>query len=139
MSETAKIPKPAPQPDGLNEEFYRHCASGELRFQRCRSCGVWRHLPRYMCAACSSTDWEWAASTGRGTIFSWTVTHQAMHPAFANDVPYAVIVVEMDEGVRMVSGLRGLEPSGLSLDLPVRVEFEAVSDSIALPYFRPAV
>jgi uncharacterized OB-fold protein len=137
MSETRAIPKPVPDPEGLNEAWYRFCAQGELRFQRCTECGSWRHLPRVMCAACGSTEWEWVPSSGRGKIFSWTVTHQAMHPAFAGDVPYAVIVVELDEGVRMVSGLRGLEPAQLSLDLPVRVEFEPISDEIAMPYFRP--
>jgi uncharacterized OB-fold protein len=60
-----------------------------------------------------------------------------MHPAFAAEVPYAVIVVEMEEGVRLVTGLRGLEPSELRLDLPVEVEFERLSDEIAIPHFHP--
>jgi uncharacterized OB-fold protein len=61
-----------------------------------------------------------------------------MHPAFADEVPYAIIVVEVEEGVRLVSGLRGLPPERLALDLPVEVEFEKISDEIALPYFHPA-
>ncbi len=138
MSQTqASIPKPAPQPEDLNAEFYAWCARGELRFQRCADCGRWRHLPRTMCAACGSTVSEWVRSSGRGKVFSWTVTHQAMHPAFAGDVPYAVIVVEVEEGVRLVSGLRGLPPEQLALDLAVEVEFERISDDIALPYFHP--
>jgi uncharacterized OB-fold protein len=60
-----------------------------------------------------------------------------MHPSFADDVPYAVVVVELEEGVRMVSGLRGLPPEALELDLPVEVEFEKVSEEIVLPYFHP--
>ncbi len=137
MSERAAIPKPIPKPDRLNAEFYEHCAKEKLCFQRCNECRTWRHLPRSMCAKCGSTDWAWEESSGRGRIFSWTVTHQAIHPAFAGDVPFAVVVVELEEGVRMVSGLRDLPPEEISLDLPVEVEFERVSEQIALPYFRP--
>jgi uncharacterized OB-fold protein len=138
MSEPAGIPRPVPAPEGLNAEFYARCAEGQLCFQRCTACGAWRHLPRQMCAACGSTAWEWAPSSGRGKVYTWTVTHQAMHPAFANDIPYAIVVVELEEGVRMVSALRGLPPDRLELGLPVEVELERVSDTIALPYFRPA-
>jgi uncharacterized OB-fold protein len=121
----------------LNAEFYEHCAHRELRFQRCE-CGVWRHPPRVLCAACGSERWEWALASGRGRVFTWTVTHQALHPAYAGDVPYALIVVEMEEGVRMVSSLRDLDPSELELDLAVEVDFEQRSETMTLPYFRPA-
>jgi uncharacterized OB-fold protein len=65
------------------------------------------------------------------------VTHQAVHPAYADDVPYALIVVEMDEGVRMVSSLRELAPADLELELPVEVVYERRSETITLPCFRP--
>ena len=86
------------------------------------------------------------AATATGlvpSVFTWTVTHQALHPAYADDVPYALLVVEMDEGVRMVSTLRDLDPVDLALDLPVEVVFEtrvdtATSVSITLPCFRPS-
>jgi uncharacterized OB-fold protein len=129
--------RPLPQAEGLAAEFYGHCAQGRLCFQRCTSCGTWRHLPRVQCARCGSADWEWAASSGRGRIHSWTVTHQAPYPPFAADVPYAVIVVELDEGVRMVSGLRELALDRIELDLPVEVVFESVNDRMAIPFFRP--
>jgi uncharacterized OB-fold protein len=134
----ATTPKPLPRPEGLDIEFFEHCAKGRLCFQRCRSCGQWRHIPRLMCAACGSPEWEWSQSSGRGRIFSWTVTHQAMHPAFAADVPYVVALVELEEGVRMVTGLRGIEPAELALDLPVVVSFEDAGEGVLLPYFRPA-
>ncbi len=129
--------KVVPSPDGLNAEFYAECAKGQLCFQRCNACGAWRHPPRPMCARCGGWQWRWQPSTGRGRIYTWTVTHQAMHPAFADDTPYAVVVVELDEGVRLVSGLRDLAPAALALDLPVEVVIEKVSDTIALPYFHP--
>ena len=136
-AELAGVARPLPVPgDTLTEEFYLHCARGELRFQRCASCGTWRHLPRFMCARCGSSEWSWERSSGRGKIFSWTVTHQALHPAFAADVPYAIAIVEMEEGVRLVSRLRGAGDAELALDLPVVVEFVPVAEAVVLPMFR---
>ena len=134
------MPKPLPRPDDeLNAQFWQHCAQQKLCFQRCVSCGTWRHLPRVMCAQCASPDWEWAESSGRGRLFSWIVTHQAPIPAFAEEAPYAAIVVELEEGVRMLSQPRDLGLEELKLDLPLEVVFERVSDDVALPYFRPRV
>lgn len=127
-----------PHPVGLNAEFYAHCAAGELRFQRCGECGTWRHPPRYRCAACGSGTWSWERSTGRGEVFSWTVTHQALDPAYADELPYAVVVVELEEGPRLVGNLRGMAPADLALGLAVEVELEPVADGIALTHFRPS-
>ncbi|HEX6311725.1 MAG TPA: Zn-ribbon domain-containing OB-fold protein [Acidimicrobiia bacterium] len=131
-------PRALPSPVGLAADWYALLAAGELRFQRCTGCGRWRHPPRHLCPDCGSGGWEWARVSGHGTVFSWTVTHQALHPAFADALPYAVVVVELDEGVRVVSGTRGIEPADLHLDLPVQAEVEPVNDAVGLVYFRPA-
>ena len=125
-----------PDPIGLNAELYAHWAHGELRFQRCADCGAWRHPPRYLCAQCGSTRFTWEPSAGRGRVFTWTITHRAVDPAF--EPPYAIVVVELDEGPRLVGNMVGIEPAALELDLEVVVELEAVSDTIALVTFRPA-
>jgi uncharacterized OB-fold protein len=138
MSERAAIPRPLPRLDGLNGEFYTECArQGCLVFQRCDACGAFRHPPRILCAACASDRVSWVPSTGRGTIFSWTVTHRATHPAFASEAPYAVVVTELEEGVRLVSGLRELAPAQLALGLAVEVALEEVAEGILLPFVRP--
>jgi uncharacterized OB-fold protein len=124
-----------PAPVGLNAEFYAFLARGELRLQRCAACGAWRHPPRHRCVQCGSVDATWEAVTGRGRVFSWTVTHRAIDPAFTP--PYAILVVELAEGPRLVGNLRGLEPSELALDLPVVVEIEHASDTVGLLWFRP--
>ena len=137
MKESELTQRPLPSDDNpLNAEFFAHCARGELRFQRCDDCGRWRHPPRYRCPGCGSEDWSWSRSSGRGRIFSWTLVHRAMHPSF-QEVPYAVVVVEMTEGPRVVSRLRNLPHSKIRLDLPVEVEIEKVSDTVGLGYFRP--
>jgi uncharacterized protein len=128
------IPEPLEE---LNKQYWQHCASRRLCFQRCRDCGLWRHIPRPMCSACQSMDWEWAESNGRGKVFSWTVTRTPFHPLLASLVPYAVLLVEMDEGVKLVSGIRNLPIEKLELGLPVEVVFEQVSEVMAMPYFQP--
>jgi len=129
--------KPVPRGDGLNGEFYAYAAKLELRFQRCDDCGAWRHMPRYTCAVCGSSKWAWALSSGRGKLYSWTVTHRSFHPAFNDDVPYGVAVVELEEGVRMVSHIEELPLSEYSLDRSLRVTFRQRGDSV-LPVFVPA-
>ena len=131
--------KPLPTLQDLNGEFHRHCAAGELCFQRCDACGGWRHPPRTRCAACGSDAAVWAPVARRGRIYTWTVTHQAMHPAFAEDVPYATVVTELDCGVRLVSGTRDLALADLRLDLPVEVVLEEAAEGVVLPYVRPAL
>ena len=124
-----------PSAVGLNGEFYAHLARGELRLQRCASCRTWQHPPRYRCAHCGSSEIAWEPVSGRGRVFSWTTTHRAVDPAFTP--PYAVLIVELAEGPRLVGNLRGLEPSELVLDLPVVVEIEHASDTVGLLWFRP--
>ena len=130
-------PKPRPRPqDPVEQEFWKRCQDGHLYFQRCSDCGSFRHLPRYMCAKCGSPEFSWERSCGRGTLFSWTVTHQALHPAFAADIPFVAAVVELEEGVRMATRLVGCDHERLALDLPVVVEFELIGEDFRLPVFR---
>jgi uncharacterized OB-fold protein len=124
-----------PDPIGHSAEFYKFLAEGELRLQRCSACGTFRHPPRHRCAACGSADVTWERASGRGSVFSWTVTHRAVDPAF--EAPYAIVVCELDEGPRLVGNLRG-DPSELALDVPLTVELEPANDRVALIWFRPA-
>jgi len=124
--------------EGLAKEFYGWCKQNALRFQRCTACGTWRHIPREMCAACGSWQWEWATSSGRGKVFTWTVIARALHPAFQNETPYAPVVIEMDEGVRLLSQVVDCAPDQLRIGMPVEVVFDAVTSEITLPKFRRA-
>jgi uncharacterized OB-fold protein len=125
-----------PAPIGPSAEFYGFLARGELRLQRCTACGEWRHPPRHRCAACSSVAVSWERASGRGRLFSWTVTHRPVDPAFTP--PYVVAIAALEEGPRLVGNVRGLEPDHLRLDLPIEVEIEPVSDSVGFLWFRPA-
>ena len=126
---------PLPRARGRAAEFYQFCKNHELRFQRCE-CGAWRHIPRDMCAKCGSFKWEWASSSGKGTLFSWTTATQPMMPQFAESVPYSPAVVELEEGVRMVTWLVGVKPEELQLGMPLQVAFDDVTPEVTLPKFK---
>ena len=123
---------------GTGDEFYAWCAREELRLRRCNACREWCHVPRVTCPNCASTDWAWERVKGTGRVFTWTVVHRAMHPAFMDDVPYAVVVVELDEGPRIVSGIVDCPPEELVMEMPVEVVFERSNrlGERVLPRFR---
>lgn len=131
-----------PQSDGipilrttpLTQPFWDGCAEGELRFQRCASCGAAIFNPSRVCRVCTSRDLEWEVSAGRGTVFSYTVCHRAMTPQFT-DV-YAPVIVDLDEGYQMLSDIIGCDVDDLEVGMRVQVSFHAVGDRV-LPYFEP--
>jgi uncharacterized OB-fold protein len=129
--------KPLPLMRGYTKEFYDFCKNRELRFQRCSKCGQWRHTPRPMCGECHSLQWSWERVSGKGKVYTWTVTFQPLYKQFKDDVPYAGVIVELDEGPRMVSWVTGIDPMQLKLNLPVEVWFDDVTPEITIPKFRP--
>jgi uncharacterized OB-fold protein len=138
MSEASGTTKPLPELEGHAGDFYGFCKQRDLRFQRCTECRAWRHVPREMCAECGSFAWEWEPSSGRGRVFTWTVVGRALHPAFQQDTPYAPTVVEMDEGVRLLSQVVDCPSGELEIGMPVEVVFDDVTDDVTLPKFRRA-
>ena len=130
--------KPLPGMDGLTKEFYDFCKSEDLHFQRCSGCNTFRHVPREVCAQCNSFDWEWVRSSGKGTVYTWTVVVRALHPAFVEDTPLAPVVVEMEEGVRLLATMLDCPPDELEIGMPVNIAYEAVTDDVTLPRFRRA-
>ena len=136
--DTPRPDRMLPGGQGLGAEFYeRAAATGTVHLQRCDECDTWRHPPRILCAACGSDEWTWQPTAGLGRVFTWTITHRATDPAFAEHLPYVVLVVELDEGPRLVGNLVGIAPSDLTLDLPVRVVLDHRSASVALVDFAP--
>lgn len=131
---TTEYKRSLPRRHGFAGEFYDFCRKHELRFQRCMDCATWRHIPREMCAHCGSFRTEWAQTSGRGKLFSWTTVRQQMLPQF--DVPYSPVIVELDEGVRILSWLTDVGPEELELDMPLEVVFEEVTKEVTLPKFK---
>ena len=92
-----------PQADDLTLELFQAIAStGQMHVQQCADCGAYAHPPRYYCARCFSPHYRMAAVSGAGTVYSHTVSHYTTEPAWTDDVPYATVVAELDEGPRIV-------------------------------------
>ena len=130
--------KPLPQITREMAPFWEAARRHELVVQRCRGCGAYRFPARDICSRCLSREAEWAPVSGRGTVFSYAVMHQVYHPGFAAEVPYAVVLVALDEGPHMISNVVGVPPSDIRIGTPLEVVFEAVSPEVTLPKFRVA-
>ena len=125
---------PLPQPSALSQPFWDACKRGELVVQRCDDCGEHVFIPQVACTRCFSSKLIWVPSSGRGTVYSFTIVHRPQQPAFT--VPYAVAIVEMEEGWYTLTNIVGCDPEAVRIGLPVEVEFREMSDTITLPLFH---
>ncbi len=128
--------KPLPAPSPWSKPFWDGCRNGKLLIQRCGECGRHIFYPKLFCPFCLSRDVQWVESTGRGKIYSYTVVCAYQPTPFSADVPYVVAIIDLDEGVRMMSNVIGCAPEEVRCDLPVQVVFEKVTDDFTLPKFR---
>jgi uncharacterized protein len=127
---------PSPTPD--TQPYWDGLDQNRLRLQRCADCQTVRHYPRPVCPSCYSMNAEWIDASGRGAVHSWTITHYAFHPGFKGDLPYALLTVDLEEGVRMQAQARGIDAAALRVGLPVKVAFERVKEDLTLPVFVAA-
>ncbi len=128
--------RPIPQASPETRHFWDGTKSGELRLQRCDECNQVYFPPRPFCPSCASRSVSVFAASGKATLYSYVINHRR-HPAF--DGPYAIAVVELEEGPRMMSNIIDTPqtPEALELDMPLEVTFEQLSEEIHLPLFRP--
>ncbi|CAM3333214.1 nucleic acid-binding protein [Mycobacterium intermedium] len=120
------------------EFYWNGLREQKLLIQRCGGCGTLRHPPRPMCPHCRSLSWEAIESSGEGTVYSYVMPHQPRFPFF--DYPYIVALVELSEGVRLLSNLRDIDPDDVTVGMPVEVfyeTFEGASGDLVLHQFRP--
>ena len=130
--------KPLPHLDEENRWFWEACARHELVLQRCRPCQALRFHPRALCPSCLSSDVEFVRASGRGTVYTFTVTHQNQAPGFRDELPYVMAIVELAEGPRMLTNVVDTPPDEVRVGMPVEVVFEDVDESIAIPKFKRA-
>ncbi|MCB0994441.1 MAG: Zn-ribbon domain-containing OB-fold protein [Acidimicrobiales bacterium] len=116
--------RPIPKTSALTEGFWQAAREHRLVVQQCAGCGALRHYPQPMCASCHSDAFTWTPVSGRGTVYTFTVTHQAFHPAWKERVPFAVATVELDEGFRMVTDLPTEDVERVQIGAPVECFFE---------------
>ncbi len=141
MSSAEDVPKyliPRISPEAA--EFFAGTVRGELRIQRCGSCGLHHHYPRIACPHCGAEDLEWITSSGLGTLHSFTVIRQHGIPPFREQVPFVVGLVDLDEhGARLVAQLPTLAPEEAVIGARVRAAFKRASDEVAFVEFVESV
>ena len=130
--------KPLPIVNEDTAPFWEYCKKHELRMQKCAQCGHIRFPPGIVCPECLSMEAEWARLSGKGKVYSFGIFQRAYHEGFKNDIPYAVAIIELDEGPHMTSNVTGCKLEDIKIDMPVEVYFEDITDEFALPKFKPA-
>ncbi|MDH4377374.1 MAG: zinc ribbon domain-containing protein [Ramlibacter sp.] len=135
LSNTSGAPaRPSPVGSPLTAPYWEAAARGQLLLQQCADCGKVRHYPRLLCDGCFSDQTRWMPASGRGRVHSWTHCHHAFHPAFAPELPYTLVTIDLEEGVRALGRWRG---GGLAIGDAVEGHFEQRAEGPEL-YFTPA-
>ena len=129
--EVAKI---LPPDNAVSRPFWEGCRAGELRLQCCDACGQFQFYPRIVCSHCSANRLSWRAVSGRGHIASFTVVRRGISKAYP--APYVVVLVDLEEGPRMMSTIVGSDPESVAVGQGVVVQFESWGADHVLPVFR---
>jgi len=136
MSEAPKK-KPIQRPSPESTPYWQAAREHRLELPRCNACGKHWFPPSQSCPHCLAADFTWTAVSGVGKVFSFVTYHRVYHPAFAQDVPYVVALVELAEGPRLLTNIVGVPPEAVTCDMPVKVVFDDVEDGVAVPKFAP--
>ncbi|MHB2022206.1 MAG: Zn-ribbon domain-containing OB-fold protein [Mycobacteriales bacterium] len=120
-------------PDDLNLEFFQIVvATGQLHLQQCLECSSYSHPPRYYCRCCFSPNWRFVPVAGSGQVYSYTVSHYTAEAAWRDELPFATVVVELEEGPRLVASAVVADPAELRLGQRVHVAVQARSEEFAV-------
>ncbi|MFD8933091.1 bifunctional MaoC family dehydratase N-terminal/OB-fold nucleic acid binding domain-containing protein [Streptomyces mirabilis] len=130
----SKAARPRPVVNRDNAGFWEGVGRHQLLIQRCGGCGTLRFPWLPGCGACGSPEWDTVEASGAGTVYSYVVMHHPPFPAF--DPPYAVGLIELAEGVRIVSNVIGVPYDKVRIGMPVRLRFERYDEELVLPVFR---
>lgn len=131
------LPAPPPPVTPETAPFWSAAARGEFTLPRCTRCERFVWYPREFCPHCGAAEVSWQPVSGRGVIYSRTVVRRAPHPDYAEATPYCVAVVELDEGVRLLTNVVSSDLDALAIGQPVEAIFDPVDDQRALVRFRP--
>jgi uncharacterized OB-fold protein len=130
--------KPLPAVDVWSRPFWQGAREGELRMQCCRDCGTAFFPPGPVCPSCQSSALDWQRMTGRGEIVSWVVFHQLYFKGFADELPYNVSLIRLEEGPLLYTNVIGIPNDQLAIGLKVEAVFGRATDEITIPRFKVA-
>lgn len=131
-----EITKPLPITDGDSKIYWEGCKEGKLLIQYCTDCDNHIFYPRTVCPHCMSDHIEWVEAEGKGKVYTYTIARRGAGPAFADDAPYVVALIELEEGVRLISNVINCNVDDVYCDMEVQVVFEKVGD-FHLPKYKP--
>jgi uncharacterized OB-fold protein len=129
--------KPIPRPAPESLPYWEAAKQHRLSLPKCDDCGHFWFPPSLSCPECLSTHLHWTDVSGFGKIFSFVIYDRIYRPAFEQDVPYIVGLIELHEGPRILSNVVGINPEDVHCDMKVQVIFEDITDNISLPKFKP--
>jgi uncharacterized protein len=135
MTESAEIVRPAPILTEDNHSFWDAAREHRLVTQECRGCGRLRHPPRPMCPYCHSLDCKIVDLDGEGVVYSYAILHHPQNPAF--EYPVIAALVDLAEGVRVVSNLVDTDPAEVAIGMPVTVDYRPTRHEGVVPVFKP--
>ena len=135
MPEYQKI-LPSTSPE--TKRYWDACKRGQLLTQKCNDCGEYQFYRRAFCSHCWSYSIEDVVSSGKGTVWTYTVTYQNRAPGYRDEVPYVVALVELEGGIKMFTNIVECNPEDVRIGMPVEVVFQKATDDITIPYFKPA-
>jgi uncharacterized OB-fold protein len=138
MTTSTEYAKPLPVRTEENAPFWDSAKRHALEMQRCNDCERFRYPVADFCPRCLSPEYEWQPVSGKATLYSFIIVHQRYDPSFADDLPYNVAIVELDEGPRLVSNIVGIPNGDIRVGMPLTISYEDVTEEFTLPKFKPA-
>ena len=128
--------KPLPVIDHDSAPYWEAAREGRLDIPLCGDCGKHHFYPRAICPHCHSDNLKFDTVSGRGVVHTFTIARRPAGPAFADDVPYVVALMELEEGPRMMSRIQTDDPETVQIGARVEVTFVKATDEITFPYFK---
>lgn len=130
--------KPLPKPTPQSQVFWDGCKREKLFIQQCKECGKNIFYPKLYCPFCLSKELSWIQATGKGRIYTYMIVYGYQPTEFEADLPYVVAVIDLEEGVKIMSNIVDSELENIRCDASVEVVFDKVTDDVTLPRFRLA-
>ena len=137
---TSGYNKPVPVPQGASDYYWEKAKAHELWLRQCDDCGNAYFYPRDISPCCFSKNTSWIQASGKATLFTFAIVHRPPHPGFREIAPYVTAIVELEEGPKFPTNIviDDPTPENLQIDMALEVTFDDITDTIALPKFKPA-
>lgn len=131
------VKKPMPKPKKWSQPFWDAAKKHKLVLKKCKDCGHIDHPPYLYCTNCMSDNSEWVEASGKGKLYAYAINEYMVPFPFWDDMPYVVAMIDLDEGVRMISNVIECEQDKLKNGMELEVVFDDVSEGFTLPKWKP--